>query len=145
MPKTFPRAERVERLAREVLGEAFLELKDPRIGFATVTSVKMSPDLRQARVYVSVFGTDEAREASMQAIRHAAQHLRTTLGREVRLKFLPNLEIVEDTTAAYGERIEKLLREAGVSKPPAAGAVESQELSGGVGPPRDGEEPDDDR
>src|SRR5258707_14217198 len=135
MPKAFPRAERVERLAREVLGEALMELKDPRIGFATVTSVKMSPDLRQARVYVSVFGTDEAREASMQAIRHAAHHLRTTLGREVRLKFLPNLEIVEDTTAAYGERIEQLLREAGVSKPPAAGAVESH----------DGEEPHDDR
>src|SRR5258708_18343369 len=121
MPKTFPRAERVERLAREVLGEALLELKDPRIGFATVTSVKMSPDLRQARVYVSVLGTEEARVMSMQAIRHAAHHLRTTLGREVRLKYLPQLEILEDTTAAYGERIEVLLREAGVLKPPDGG------------------------
>ena len=118
MPKAFPRAERVERLAREVLGEALSGLKDPRIGFATVTGVKMSPDLRQAKVFVSVLGSGEDREASLEAIRHAAPHLRSTLGREVRLKFLPVLEIVEDTTAAYGERIEQLLREAGVSKPP---------------------------
>jgi ribosome-binding factor A len=118
MPKTYPRAERVERLAREVLGEALQDLTDPRIGFVTVTSVKMSPDLRQAKVYVSVLGADEARESSMEAIRHAVPHLRATLGREIRLKYLPSLEILEDTTAAYGERIEQLLREAGVSKPP---------------------------
>jgi ribosome-binding factor A len=80
--------------------------------------VKMSPDLRQAKVYVSVLGADEAREASMEAIRHAVPHLRATLGREIRLKYLPSLEILEDTTAAHGERIEQLLREAGVSKPP---------------------------
>ena len=122
MPRTYPRAERVERLAREVLGEALQDLKDPRIGFVTVTSVKMSPDLRQAKVFVSVLGSDEARAASMEAIRHAVPHLRATLGREVRLKFLPSLEVVEDTTAAYGERIEQLLREAGVSKPPVVGA-----------------------
>jgi len=124
MPRTYPRAERVERLAREVLGEALQDLKDPRIGFVTVTSVKMSPDLRQAKVFVSVLGTDEARAASMEAIRHAVPHLRATLGREVRLKFLPSLEVLEDTTAAYGERIEQLLREAGVSKPPVAKELE---------------------
>src|SRR6266568_7000322 len=118
MARTYPRAERVERLAREVLGEALSSLKDPRVGFATVTGVKMSPDLRQAKVFVSVLGSEQDREASLEAIRHAAPHLRSTLGREVRLKFLPMLEIVEDTTAAYGERIEQLLRDAGVSKPP---------------------------
>ena len=57
----------------------------------------------------------------MQAIRHAVPHLRATLGREIRLKYLPSLEVLEDTTAAYGERIEQLLREAGVSKPPVVG------------------------
>ena|SRR5437899_985003 len=127
MPRTYPRAERVERLAREVLGEALQDLKDPRIGFVTVTSVKMSPDLRQAKVFVSVLGADEARVASMEAIRHAVPHLRATLGREVRLKFLPSLEVLEDTTAAYGERIEQLLREAGVSKPPVVPALEEPE------------------
>lgn len=118
MPKTYPRAERVEKLAREVLGEALHDLRDPRVGFATVTAVKMSPDLRQAKVYVSVLGSEEQREASLEAIERAVPHLRSVLGREVRLKFLPALEIVEDTTAAYGERIETLLREAGVSSPP---------------------------
>jgi len=127
MPRTYPRAERVERLAREVLGEALQDLKDPRIGFVTVTSVKMSPDLRQAKVFVSVLGADEAREASMEAIRRAVPHLRATLGREVRLKFLPSLEVLEDTTAAYGERIEQLIREAGVSKPPVVPALEEPE------------------
>ncbi|GAC1370763.1 MAG: hypothetical protein NVSMB32_15080 [Actinomycetota bacterium] len=119
MPKNYPRADRVERLAREVLGESLLELRDPRIGFATVTGVRMSPDLRQAKVFVSVLGTEEEREGSLQAIRHAAPRLRATLGREVRLKYLPVLEILEDTTAAYGERIEELLREVGVSPPPS--------------------------
>lgn len=122
MPRNYPRAERVERLAREVLGECLQELRDPRIGFATVTSVKMTPDLRQAKVFVSVLGSEGERAGSLAAIRHAAPHLRATLGREVRLKFLPLLEIVEDTTAAYGERIEALLREAGVSEPPVPGA-----------------------
>ena len=63
----------------------------------------------------------------MEAIRHAVPHLRATLGREVRLKFLPSLEVLEDTTAAYGERIEQLLREAGVSKPPVVPALEEPE------------------
>lgn len=119
MPKTYPRVDRVERLAREVLGEALQDLRDPRIGFVTVTSVKMTPDLRHARVFVSVLGSEEEVVTSLAAIRHATNHLRGELGREVRLKFLPTLEILEDTTAAYGERIEALLREAGVSKPPA--------------------------
>ncbi|MGH2718001.1 MAG: 30S ribosome-binding factor RbfA [Actinomycetota bacterium] len=118
MAKTYPRAERVEKLAREVLGEALQDLRDPRIGFATITAVKMSPDLRQARVYISVLGSPEQRETSLDTIERAAPHLRSVLGREVRLKFLPALEILEDTTAAYGERIESLLREAGVSAPP---------------------------
>lgn len=124
MPRDYPRSERVEQLSREVLGEAVRELKDPRVGFATVTSVKMSPDLRQARMYVSVLGNDEQRAETIEAIRHALPHLRSVLGREVRLKFLPRLDVVEDLTALHGERIETLLREAGVSKPPPVEPLE---------------------
>ncbi|MGH2703838.1 MAG: 30S ribosome-binding factor RbfA [Actinomycetota bacterium] len=127
MPRDYPRSERVERLAREVLGEAIQSLKDPRVGFATVTSVKMTPDLRQARVFVSVLGSDEQRAATIEAIEHSVPHLRTVLGREVRLKFLPRLEIVEDQTALHGERIEALLREAGVSKPPKVEQLDEHE------------------
>jgi len=118
MPKNYPRAERVEELARQVLGEAVQELKDPRIGFVTVTGVKLSPDLKLARVFVSVLGTDDQREESIGAIQHATPHLRSIMGREIRMRHLPQLEILEDETAIYGERIEQLLRQAGVSKPP---------------------------
>lgn len=118
MPKNYPRADRVEQLAREVLGEAIQELKDPRIGFVTVTGVKLSRDLRQARVFVSALGSDEDREVTIGAIQHATPHLRAILGREVRLRRLPELEIIEDQTAQNSERIEQLLRGLGVSKPP---------------------------
>lgn len=123
MPRSYPRANRVEQLAREVLGEAIQELKDPRVGFATVTGVKLSHDLRMAQVFVSALGTDEVRRETIGAIRHATPHLRSILGREVRLRRLPELEIVEDQTAQTSERIEQLLRGLGVAKPPA-GAVE---------------------
>lgn len=127
MTKDYARSERVQRLAREVLGEAIQELKDPRVGFATVTAVKMTQDLRRAKVYISVLGSEDQRASTMEAIRHAAPHLRGILGREVRLKFLPYLEFEEDMTAAHGERIEALLREAGVSKPPEVEPLEEPE------------------
>lgn len=127
MPRDYPRSDRVERLAREVLSEAIQTLKDPRVGFATVTSVKMSPDLRQAKVYVSVLGEEEQRHQTIAAIQHATSHLRSVLGREVRMKFLPYLEIVEDETAVYGERIESLLRQVGASKPPEVEPLEAEE------------------
>lgn len=118
MTKDYPRRDRVEELAREILGEAIQELRDPRIGFVTVTSVKVTPDLATATVYVSALGDDDARERSIEAIQHAAPHLRSVMGEQVRMKRLPRLEIVEDTTAEYGSRIESLLREAGVSQAP---------------------------
>lgn len=118
MPKNYPRSERVEHLARDVLSDALRELKDPRIGFATITSVKITPDLRTARVYVSVFGEPESRAETMEVIQNATPHLRSVLGQEVRLKRLPFLEVIEDQTAEQGERIEQLLRGLGVSKPP---------------------------
>jgi ribosome-binding factor A len=118
MPRNYPRSERVEELAREVLGEAIQELKDPRIGFVTVTGVKLSRDLRLAQVFVSALGNDEVRETTVAAIQHATPHLRSILGREVRLRRLPELEILEDQTAQNSERIEQLLRGLGVSKPP---------------------------
>lgn len=124
MPKTYPRGERVEEQVRQVLSEAIAELKDPRVGFVTVTAVKMTPDLRNAKVYVSALGSQDQRDTSIEAVQHAAPHLRGVLGREVRLKYLPFLEILEDTTADEGARIESLLREVGVSKPPKVEKLE---------------------
>ncbi len=124
MPKTYPREDRVEEQVRQVLSEAIAALKDPRVGFVTVTAVKMTPDLRNAKVYVSALGSEEQRDESIEAVQHAAPHLRSVLGREVRLKYLPFLEIVPDTTADEGARIESLLREVGVSKPPKVEKLE---------------------
>lgn len=133
MSRDYPRSDRVEELAREVLSEAIQELKDPRIGFVTVTSVKVSPDLRNAKVYISALGSEEEREETVEAIRNAGSHLRHVLGSQVRLKHLPRLEFVEDRTADHGARIEQLLREAGVSSAPEVPSYEEDE---------DEEEPD---
>lgn len=124
MPRNYQRSERVEKLAKEVLGEALQSLKDPRIGFATVTSVKMSPDLRHAKVFISALGTEDERQDTVVAIQHATPHLRSILGSQIRLKHLPILEVLEDQTAQFGERIEELLRSAAVSKPPEIDPLE---------------------
>ena len=104
------RTEKVQELAREVLGEAISGLKDPRIGFATVTAVRITPDLRHARVYVSVLGSDEERESTMAGLKSAARHLRVELGHEVRLKYLPELIFELDTGAEEAERLDQLLQ-----------------------------------
>jgi len=104
------RTEKVQELAREILGEAIGELKDPRIGFATVTAVRISPDLRLARVFVSVFGSEDEQSETMAGLRSAAPHLRGEVGRQVRLKYLPELIFELDTGAQEAARLEGLLR-----------------------------------
>jgi ribosome-binding factor A len=105
------RTEKVQKLAREVLGEAIQKLKDPRIGFATVTAVRISSDLRHARVLVSVLGTDEERRATMAGLKSATPFLRTELGRQIRMKYLPDLNFELDTGTDKAERVEQLLRQ----------------------------------
>jgi ribosome-binding factor A len=104
------RMEKVQKLAREVLGEAIQSLKDPRIGFATVTAVRITADLRHARVYVSVFGPPEEQEETMKGLRSATSHLRAELGRQVRLKYLPELVFELDKTPEEAEHLEELIR-----------------------------------
>ena len=104
------RLERVERLAREVLGEAIQGLKDPRVGFATVTRVRLSADLRHARVLVSVMGSAEEQEATMEGLRSATPYLRFELGRQMRLKYLPELTFERDTVTEQAQRVEELLQ-----------------------------------
>lgn len=85
------------------------ELRDPRIGFATVTDVQMSPDLKHARVFVSVFGSEKNKTTSLDVLNHAAGHIRHKIGSRLRLKYTPELLFVIDESAEYGDRIEKLL------------------------------------
>lgn len=104
------RMERVQKRARSVLGEAIGELKDPRIGFATVTAVRITPDLRHARVWVSVLGTEEEQAATMEGLRSARSHLRTVLGHGIRLKYLPELDFELDTQVQEAAKLERLFR-----------------------------------
>ncbi len=104
------RTERVQKLARQILGEEIQSLKDPRIGFATVTAVRVSPDLRHARVLVSVLGDDEAQAQTMKGLKSATAHLRTELGRRMRMKYLPELTFELDHGIEVAERVESLLR-----------------------------------
>ena len=103
------RTERVQKLARQVLGELILALKDPRVGFVTVTGVRVTPDLRHARVAVSVLGDEEARKASLAGLESAKPVLRAELGRQMRMKYLPDLVFELDEGADRAERIEELL------------------------------------
>jgi len=86
------------------------ELNDPHIGFATITDVEMAPDLREARVFVSVFGGPEKFKESVGALNHAASHLRGLVGRNCGLRYAPVLTFVEDHAIEKGARIEELLR-----------------------------------
>lgn len=87
------------------------DLKDRRIGFVTVTGVQMSPDLRHAKIYVSAMGNEEEKEASLEALNHASGWIRHELGQRIRIKFLPEIIFLPDTSQEYGERIDRLLNE----------------------------------
>jgi ribosome-binding factor A len=105
------RTEKVAKMARQVLGEAIQELKDPRVGFVTITAVRVTPDLRSIRVFVGVLGDDDEQKSSMAGIKSATPHLRTVLGQEVRLRFLPELTFELDTVPQEAERLESLFRQ----------------------------------
>ena len=105
------RTNRVSEELREILAEEIPKLKDPRVGFVTVTGVNITPDLRLARVFYTALGDDRARRATAAALRSARGHLRQVIGHEVRMKVLPDLRFEEDVAIERGDRIEELLRE----------------------------------
>lgn len=105
------RTERVQKVAKEILGEAIQELKDPRVGFVTVTDVRVSPDLRYARVFVTVLGDDEAQKFALAGLTSAAPRLRQALGNQVRMKYLPELRFELDATHEQAQRLESLFHQ----------------------------------
>ena len=109
------RLRRVDEAVRQVLSDAVAtDLKDPRVGFVTVTGVKTSPDLRHARVYVSVLGDDEVREASLDGLRSAHGFLQRRVAGELRMKHTPTLDFVYDDSVERGMRLSELIdREVG--------------------------------
>lgn len=106
------RPERVAQMIQQLLGERFARgMRDPRIGLVTITGVKMSPDLREARVYWTVHGDPEQREHTAKGLENARGFLRREIGTELKLRLTPDLRFTYDEAIDRGERIEQLLRQ----------------------------------
>ena len=105
------RMRRVNESVRQVLSEALPGLKDPRIGFVTLTGVETSSDLRQATVFVSVLGGEKKRRASMAGLEAAHGVLQSRLAHELRLKRTPQLSFEYDHAVEHGVRMSKLIDE----------------------------------
>jgi ribosome-binding factor A len=107
-----PRMRRINEVLREVVGAATAtDLSDPRIGFVTVTSVETSPDLRTAKVHVSVLGDEEAREATLAGLRASRGVIQAKIAAETRMKRTPTVSFHYDPTVEQGMRISQLLEE----------------------------------
>jgi ribosome-binding factor A len=106
------RTERVDELLRQEIGSIVSrEVADPRIGFVTITSVETTPDLRHAKVWVSVIGQPAEREATVAALRRAMPFVRHELGTRLRIRRIPDLHVHLDDTAERGTRVLQLLSE----------------------------------
>jgi len=105
------RMRRVNESVRQVLSEAIGQLKDPRIGFVTITGVDTSPDLRHARVYVSVLGAERKRVQTIDRLQAAHSLLQAQLARELRMKRTPQLACEYDPSVERGVRMTKLIDE----------------------------------
>ena len=105
------RAERVgEQMKKEIAEIIRLDLKDTRIGFATITHVDMTGDLQHAKVFVSVFGSDEEKKATLDALTRANGFIRGEVSRRLRLRLAPEISFKLDESGQYSQRIETVLR-----------------------------------
>ncbi len=107
------RMRKVNELLREIIAEELTSLKDPRIGFVTITGVDTAPDLRHAVVYYSVLGSEEEERATAAALASAGPRLQRAVASQTRLKYTPVLSFVVDVSIREGERITQILRDLG--------------------------------
>lgn len=106
------RAQRVaESIHHEISNLLIKGLKDPRIGFVTITSVDVTPDLRQAKVYFTLMGSQEGRQQTQAGLDSSASYIRQQLGKVLRLRYIPEIHFVYDASVDYGQHIERLLSE----------------------------------
>ena len=104
------RIEKLQELIKQEMSKMLLkELKDPRIGFVTVTDVEMTGDLREAKIYVSVMGDSEQVKSSLEGLNSALGFVRREIGQRIRLRFTPEISFALDTSLDYGDHIQKLL------------------------------------
>ena len=106
------RTQRIDELLRQEISDLLTrEVGDPRIGFATVTDVETTPDLRHARVWVSVIGPAEARATAVKALEHAMPFVRHELGKRLRLRRIPEFSVRLDESIERGSRVMQLINE----------------------------------
>lgn len=109
---TFKRAERVsDQMKQEIADILMRKIKDPRIGFVTVTDVDVADDLRNAKVFVSVYGSDAEKESSLKGLRSAVAFIRSEVGKRMRMRYVPELLFRFDSTVERGAHIMELLRQ----------------------------------
>ena len=105
----YPRADRVREAIKEVLASEVERLKDPGVGFVTITEVTITPDLRNAKAFYTVYGSDVERASTRDGLKRATKHLRAAVAHQVRLRFTPALEFVEDPVPDTASRIDTIL------------------------------------
>jgi len=108
----FKRSERVQELIREGISALIQRgVKDPRIGFTTVTNVDLSDNLKHAKVYVSVFGTEREQQDTIEGLTRASGFIRSSLGKTLYLRHIPVLEFMLDETAKHAAKINKIIND----------------------------------
>ena len=100
-----------EFIKQEVSQMLMRGMKDPRIGFTTVTDVEVTGALRQAKIHVSLFGSDKEKADTLQALKHARGHVRSELGKILNLRHVPEIDFDKDTSLDYSMHIESLINE----------------------------------
>ncbi len=106
------RLEKVGHLIRELVSEVIRELKDPRIGFAGINEVKISPDLRHAKIYISVFGSDKEKNDTLEGLNSAKGYIKRKIAPELSLRQIPDLSFALDESIENGVRISQLIDKA---------------------------------
>ena len=109
--RRYPRMARVNEVVHETLADELERLTDPRLELVTITGVEVTPDLRDATVYFSALATKAPTGDAAAGLRAAAPRLRSQLGKQVRLKYLPKLRFREDPAIVEGQRMEDIIRE----------------------------------
>ncbi|HAX46643.1 MAG: 30S ribosome-binding factor RbfA [Nitrospinaceae bacterium] len=108
----FKRSERVQELLLEEISALIQRgLKDPRIGFATVTKVNLGDNLKHAKVYISVFGTEQEQKDTIEGLTRASGFIRGALGKKLYLRYIPVLEFILDGTAEHVAKINKIIND----------------------------------
>jgi ribosome-binding factor A len=129
------RMRRINEALKEIIGTSVAEdIKDPRVGFVTLTGVETAPDLRHAKVFVSVYGKKAEKDATMEGLRSAEAFLQRRIGDELHLKRTPKLEFVYDASIDYGMKIQVMLKASGAEElGPGSPAETAAETGSGEG------------